>query len=173
MLAASGTMSSAGRPGAGSPLSLSSVLPYDSSLIESLLSEHTRMRHSLGLAGAAARDGDVAAVVRLASDFRTGLRAVTRVEALRLFPYVRRLGPDDPVFGATLDALRAELAALSRRLMRSLDLIESADHDPVAGASLGNELAVVSRTLLELVLAKGRLLYPLYRPERVHLPACD
>jgi hypothetical protein len=149
------------------------VLPYDHALVENLLAEHTRLRRALGSAEDAARAGDIAAVVRLAVEIRSGLRAVARVEALRVFPWVRRSGPEDETYFGTLDALRAELAALSRRLMRSLDAIEAADHDPVSAARLTDELAVLSRTMLELVLAKGRLLYPLYQPDRVPLPPRD
>ena len=162
----------AGFPGAAS-LSWSSVLPFDATLVDCLLTEHTRIRRELESATAAARAGDVAAVVRATAAIRAGLRAVAKVEALRVFPYVRRLAQDDELFVATLDALRAELASLSRRLMRSLDLVESAGHDPVGASTLDAELDVVSRTLLELVLAKGRLLYPLYQPERAALPLAD
>jgi hypothetical protein len=172
MLAATAVQPTTGQPG-HPPLSWTSVLPYDGTLIDSLLGEHTRLRRSLESAEVAAYAGDVGAVVHLCADIRTGLRAVARVEALRVFPFVRRCGPEDEVFPAALNGLRAELAALSRRLMRSLDLIESADRDPVAGAGLMDELGVLSRTLLELVLAKGRLLYPLYRPDAIQFPPQD
>ncbi len=141
------------------PLTWTSRIGFDRTLIERLVLSHDRLRACFAHCVGAAKRGERAEVLDAASTAASELHALHRVEALRLYPIIARQfvaeggAPDD------FTRRRLVLYSIGRRVLRILESTLttgfSGEHDAI-------ELSAAASLFGTYVAEKQARFYPLY-----------